>query len=197
MVYRFETHPTEESGKNFCNNCGTPFFPGDQFCASCGDSIISKIAPAGRPKALVPEEYSHALGFLVRPNEEVEEFFELAKWPFNSRKSFAVITDQGWVCFLDQFVTRNIASFSIAEIKKMKIEPRNWPLMILGAFTLIFSTLIFPLIIGIALILKGWEMGLSFETEYFGPFTIRGSEYRLRGLYAQIQRKSHAQEKKF
>ncbi|MFW9915060.1 MAG: hypothetical protein ACFFGZ_05555 [Candidatus Thorarchaeota archaeon] len=189
---------TEDSGKNFCPNCGTPFFPGDQFCASCGDSITSKkIAAIGRPKALVPEEYSRDLGFLVRPNEEVEEFYELAKWPFNSRKSFAVITDQGWVCFLDQFLTRNIASFSIAEIKKMKIESRNWPLMLLGAFCFLFSALIFPMIIGIGLILKGWEMGLHFETEYFGPFTIRGSEYRLRGLYAQIQRKASAQEKRF
>lgn len=35
--------------KTFCPNCGTPYFPGDEFCSSCGDRI-----PATRPPAQAP-----------------------------------------------------------------------------------------------------------------------------------------------
>jgi hypothetical protein len=182
-----------ESEKNFCANCGTPFFPGDQYCATCGDAIRPTKAVSGeRPKALVPDDYSRDIGFLVRPNEQIEEFYELARWPLNSRKSFAVLTDQGWVCLLDQFITRSIATFSIAEIKKMKMEGKDWPWLVLGICCLPFFMLGFPILIAIIAFLKGWESKLHFETEYFGPFTIHGNEFRVRALYAQLQRRAAA-----
>ncbi|MHA2497846.1 MAG: hypothetical protein ACXAEI_20440 [Candidatus Hodarchaeales archaeon] len=36
--------------KAFCPNCGTPFFPGDQFCSSCGDRIPATPRPAQAPR---------------------------------------------------------------------------------------------------------------------------------------------------
>jgi uncharacterized membrane protein YphA (DoxX/SURF4 family) len=36
--------------KTFCPNCGTPFFPGDQFCSGCGDRIPVAPPPAQAPR---------------------------------------------------------------------------------------------------------------------------------------------------
>ncbi|MFW9916120.1 MAG: hypothetical protein ACFFGZ_10990 [Candidatus Thorarchaeota archaeon] len=36
--------------KTFCPNCGTPFFPGDQFCSGCGDCIPVPPPPAKTPR---------------------------------------------------------------------------------------------------------------------------------------------------
>lgn len=40
--------------KAFCSNCGTPFFPGDQFCSGCGDHIpATPPAEVPRPKPAI------------------------------------------------------------------------------------------------------------------------------------------------
>ncbi|MFQ5979959.1 MAG: zinc ribbon domain-containing protein [Candidatus Heimdallarchaeota archaeon] len=185
-----------ESDKNFCSNCGTPYFPGDQYCATCGDSVMFP-APKSRKhaKTLIPEEYSGEIQFLIRPEEEVQEFFEMARWPLGIRKSFAIITDQR-VHIYDQFVSKNWASFAIPEIKEMKMTKYNWLLIVLGISCFPFFAFGgIPVIVGLVLILKGLESALVINAEFYGAFTIHGNESRLRVFYAELQRRM-AQEKR-
>lgn len=186
-----------ESDKNFCSNCGTPFFPGDQYCATCGDSVMPA-TPVSRKhvKTLIPEEYSEEIQFLINPEEEVQEFFEMARWPLGIRKSFAIITDQR-VHLYDQFVSKNWASFAIEEIKEMKMKKYNWLLIVLGISCFPFFAFGgIPVLVGLVLILKGLESGLMFSAQYYGAFTIHGNGNRLRAFYAELLRRM-AQEKRF
>jgi hypothetical protein len=184
-----KARPAAGSTKTLCPNCGTPYLPEDQYCATCGDRVTSaKAIGAKISKDIAAEEYPRDIGFLIQPDDEIQESFELARWPYNVRKSYAIITTQGWLCLVDQFLTKQTAGFPIAEIKGMKMKGKDWPLFILAFCCIPFFFFVFPILLAVLLLFKGLEQKLHFETEYFGSFTIRGNESRLRTLYAHLQR---------
>ncbi|MFX0115939.1 MAG: hypothetical protein ACFFB3_15415, partial [Candidatus Hodarchaeota archaeon] len=172
-----------------CPNCGTPYSSEDQYCATCGDLLPSnKTMDTKSWRDLEAEEYSRDIGFLIQADNEVQESFKLTKWPYNTRKSYAVITTQGWLCLVDQFLTKQTAGFPIIEIKGMKMKGKDWPLLLLAFCCVPFFYFVFPIALAVILFFKGLEHKLHFETEFFGPFTIRGNESRLRTFYAHLQR---------